>query len=961
MAKMRVYELAKDLGLESKTVMAKLQEMGEFVRSASSTMEPSVVRRVTESLQSPTLTRDIYLAIEARRFERAEERLAELKSADPEHWRRLQREIGDLIKQRHLHGGAGRHRVEWLTGLWVATTGSITTQQNAIRRPTRPGLPNQARRRLSPVQPGRARPEALGRELEDGFIGLLQKVFALSDKEQIRIRKQTSGTQFGHDIEFDATDAITGTLRCHVECKNYAEKVGLDDLAPKLLQQIVYWENKPLDYFILISPRARITNELSRLIQDCNFGRKFRFQILIWSPEQGVEELFQLTPRLYSVLYRRPAPNLSEETAKRIARRWAGLLRPDVKLPESWQRYLGEPILHQLYGETDFESVSQNAISLGTLADSGAPIPGTLHDNVREWLISRPEKTMLLLAEFGDGKSFFSYELTRRLSAEFLDDPSNGWCALRIPLRALRESSNPSTLLQNRLDAIGVRLTDWEALSKTHNTLIILDGFDEMSAQLDPQTLAANINVLAQCIDHFSYAKILISSRAHFFERISDYEEFLDTLGQPRVLRIAPIPLQQRLEYLGSYAEQIGEREKFEKLRTLYDPIGLAAKPLFLQMIKETLPGLPEDHFNEVILYHQYVRDSLKRKASDLQAERRLSEKRVIENLELILEELAVQLHMSRTDYVNLRSFDTGHRGRLSEILWEMSGAAVAVDDPDRTPDARSRVGVRSLLKQVAGVDPEQWPVDFFHRSMREFFVARALVRVIGNEDGKARSMLAKVPLQPEIVEFVRLIDQHSVDERSQRDREMLRRELTKLAKSATVRRYKDQHLGGNALTLLYALSRKLPTHDWSGLALDYADLSGANLDGMCFRGSSLRSASLDNASLVGADFRNADLAGVQLQQTAPVIALTFDSDSNIAYAIYGDRSVRCWTFGVGGRMSCVTLADLDFHSTSIHLSPFGDLVIKGPDTIAVLSAVDRRRNDNTSQNFERDRSSSKI
>ena len=50
MAKVRVYELAKELGVESKVVMAKLQELGEFVRSASSTVEPPVVRRLRETL-----------------------------------------------------------------------------------------------------------------------------------------------------------------------------------------------------------------------------------------------------------------------------------------------------------------------------------------------------------------------------------------------------------------------------------------------------------------------------------------------------------------------------------------------------------------------------------------------------------------------------------------------------------------------------------------------------------------------------------------------------------------------------------------------------------------------------------------------------------------------------------------------------------------------------------------------
>ncbi|WP_171058338.1 translation initiation factor IF-2 N-terminal domain-containing protein, partial [Modestobacter altitudinis] len=35
--KARVHELAKELGIDSKTVLAKLKEQGEFVKSASST------------------------------------------------------------------------------------------------------------------------------------------------------------------------------------------------------------------------------------------------------------------------------------------------------------------------------------------------------------------------------------------------------------------------------------------------------------------------------------------------------------------------------------------------------------------------------------------------------------------------------------------------------------------------------------------------------------------------------------------------------------------------------------------------------------------------------------------------------------------------------------------------------------------------------------------------------------
>ncbi|HEX6518156.1 MAG TPA: translation initiation factor IF-2 [Nocardioidaceae bacterium] len=49
MAKVRVHELAKEFGVESKVVLAKLGEMGEFVKSASSTVEPPVVKRFTDT------------------------------------------------------------------------------------------------------------------------------------------------------------------------------------------------------------------------------------------------------------------------------------------------------------------------------------------------------------------------------------------------------------------------------------------------------------------------------------------------------------------------------------------------------------------------------------------------------------------------------------------------------------------------------------------------------------------------------------------------------------------------------------------------------------------------------------------------------------------------------------------------------------------------------------------------
>ncbi|PFG42778.1 translation initiation factor 2 (bIF-2) [Isoptericola jiangsuensis] len=58
MAKIRVHELAKQLGVESKTLLAELKEAGEFVRSASSTLEAPVERMMRDRLQAGSASSD---------------------------------------------------------------------------------------------------------------------------------------------------------------------------------------------------------------------------------------------------------------------------------------------------------------------------------------------------------------------------------------------------------------------------------------------------------------------------------------------------------------------------------------------------------------------------------------------------------------------------------------------------------------------------------------------------------------------------------------------------------------------------------------------------------------------------------------------------------------------------------------------------------------------------------------
>ncbi|WP_207205348.1 translation initiation factor IF-2 [Microbacterium protaetiae] len=52
MAKPRVHEIASELGVDSKVALAKLKELGEFVKSPSSTIEPPVARKLRAALSA---------------------------------------------------------------------------------------------------------------------------------------------------------------------------------------------------------------------------------------------------------------------------------------------------------------------------------------------------------------------------------------------------------------------------------------------------------------------------------------------------------------------------------------------------------------------------------------------------------------------------------------------------------------------------------------------------------------------------------------------------------------------------------------------------------------------------------------------------------------------------------------------------------------------------------------------
>lgn len=776
-------------------------------------------------------------------------------------------------------------------------------------------------------------PRVSGDRLELAVLEVLRLLFALEASTLTRLRRQQPGHQYGHDLEFDCTVSKFGRVKCHVECKNYHRPIRPADIADKLVQEQHLWRDRRIDHWILVSPHSNPSNELSHMLRSWDENRTWPFNVQIWSPENGIQELLALDPAAYSAVYMRPPIVGGALESDAILNRWQQRLMPRLTLAPAWDRYLSNP--GAVCTETDdvahFESLYRDYVTFRGADKNGRLLNVSLETAAMAWLrdLDVHGQPLLLLGDFGEGKSFFTYALARRLVKEFRLDPEHGWVPLRIPLRGLRAARDCRQLLQRRLEEIGSTVADWLDVTERYESIVLLDGFDEISTSLDVASISRNMQLIGDCVDMLSRSRsrILITSRRLFPESSQDHERLIDQIGATKVLYMAPLLREDRLAHLERFAEEVGLPEKLRRLSRLYDPIGLSAKALFLEMIKVTLPDLPETHFNELVLYRAYVEKSLRRKVSDLEDEySRVAHRDLIGNLLRILQDVAVGLYLSGEGYVSLRSLDVS----LAERLWRMSdqdaGALLNVGEADR--DAGFRVGVRSLLRAVPAGPERVWAVDFFHRSMREYFLASAIVGSLRDDDGLAEELLRFAPLQPEVMNFVVLmVEEQPIDD--------LSRVLIRLARKAAVG-VGAECLGGNALSLLKWCGVPLAGSEWSGLVLNYADLSGADLTGCTFRKCALVGVNLENANLTRADLRDADLSGARIEETAVATAIHAHDDGVVVG--YDDRTLRLWQRGPAGRWGSTILPVKLTHRAACVFVAGGVLCIFGDSQFTAYS-----------------------
>ena len=139
MAKVRVYELAKELGLESKELLAKLQEVGEFVRSASSTVEAPVVRKLMDKFPDLVPAEVAPKAKKAPAKKAAAKQTVKVEDLPPELQQMIEDATPTTPAARPVTPPAAAQRIGNNPFSTTPTTPTSPTSPNALPRPPRAG------------------------------------------------------------------------------------------------------------------------------------------------------------------------------------------------------------------------------------------------------------------------------------------------------------------------------------------------------------------------------------------------------------------------------------------------------------------------------------------------------------------------------------------------------------------------------------------------------------------------------------------------------------------------------------------------------------------------------------------------------------------------------------------------------------------------------------------------------
>jgi WD40 repeat protein len=476
--------------------------------------------------------------------------------------------------------------------------------------------------------------------------------------------------------------------------------------------------------------------------------------------------------------------------------------------------------------------------------DQSAPaVRDDLADELLRQVGADHGRFLLVLGDFGRGKTFALHEVARRMPVELPH-----LIPLLIELRALDKAHSVDGLVAAHLANHGEDLIDLKAfryMLRQGRIVLLFDGFDELVTRVTYERAADHLDTLVQAAE--GKAKIVVASRTQHFK---SREQVLTALGERvgalpsrRVFSIEDFtPGQIRAYLIGRYdGDEQAADGRLRLLAGVQDLLGLSRNPRMLSFIAD----LDESRLRAVAgtrqavsaaaLYEEILRAWLSHEEQRANQVPGAPVGLKVDDLWRAVTTLAMRLWEAGESFLRLSA--------LTEVADTLSGLAEGRLSPGQRAHA---VGAGSLLVRTdAGL------FGFIHASVAEWLVAAEIGRQLTGGAAQPAPLAAR-PLSQLTVDF--LCDLAG----SQACRAWAGRILADPGASEVAR--------GNALKITTRLRTPVQT-DLRGALLQGEDLSYRELAGVDFTGADLTDVLLVGANLSGAILRDAKLVGARLDE----------------------------------------------------------------------------------------------
>ncbi len=514
-----------------------------------------------------------------------------------------------------------------------------------------------------------------------------------------------------------------------------------------------------------------------------------------------------------------------------------------------------------------------------------------LDDFINIWLKVDKSKLLVILGEYGTGKTTFTRHLTHQLACHHLQKNDHlsihdikRRIPLYLPLRDFEETMD--AFIHNQCKKYGIENLNYSEFKNriaNNEFIVIFDGFDEMTTKADLERKKSNFRKIKNLLDSSPNSKFILTSRKELFESKEDMVKVFGANTNMDFIHLLPLDDEQIQKFLKSH---VNNPEAYWKhIKNTFDLKDLAQRPVLLELIIKYLPKLTEV---EVEVEVEVDANTATLKASDLYKvciQEELDRKVELEieipgkNRLVILQRLAVWMYEN-----DVLSFDTrliGEHLGLKELFNSKT-------DWEYEKHLSDFLTFTFLIPE--GEVEYQFRIS--HKSFRDYLTALTFVEEINSGIVKH---FAKNKITREIKKFMLEYDLNEDN-------------LLKLILNAKSLKEESKWQGTNAASILLERNENcLAGQELSGCQLPEIDLWKANLKDTSFRNTIISNAKLQDNIFEAAEITNCDFSDSDLSISKPGLE-SLDGVERFS----GIKTLRCRTGKISGLKSIQNLTSLE-------------------------------------------------